>query len=202
MIYTHRYSNNNILSLIGQSMRGGVVNDPPVNTALPVITQTGSVLSVTTGTWTGTAPITYAYQITRNGTPVGAPSAAQNYTIPDGDLNALFGCIVTATNVDGNASAAAALLYVGVMDVLYVQPAANYELRRESRSYTGNAMRVRRSSDNAEANFGFASATQTRTNLAAIPINNNGGSTAPGGDRNRVWPALCRCALARHGICC
>jgi hypothetical protein len=180
MIYTHRYSNNNILSLIGQSMRGGVVNDPPVNTALPVISQTGSVLSVTTGTWTGTAPITYAYQITRNGTPVGAPSASQNYTIPDGDLNALFGCIVTATNSGGNASAAAALLYVGVMDVLSVQPAANYELRRESRSYTGLNARVRRSSDNAEANFGFATAAQTRTNLAAVPINNNGGATAPG----------------------
>ena len=155
MIYTHRYSNNNILSLIGQSMRGGVVNDPPVNTALPVISQTGSVLSVTTGTWTGTAPITYAYQVTRNGTPVGAPSASQNYTIPDGDLNALFGCIVTATNSAGNASAAAALLYVGVMDVLSVQPAANYQLRRERRIYTGNAMRVRRSSDNAEADIGF-----------------------------------------------
>jgi hypothetical protein len=70
-------------------------------------------------------------------------------------LNALFGCIVTATNSAGNASAAAALLYVGVMDVLSVAPAANYELRLESRSYTGNAMRVRRSSDNAEADIGF-----------------------------------------------
>jgi hypothetical protein len=169
-----------LLLLRLQSRAGPPVSTPPVNTALPVITQTGSVLSVTTGTWTGSAPITYAYQVTRNGTPVGAPSASQNYTIPDGDLNALFGCIVTATNSAGNASAAAALLYVGVMDVLSVQPAANYELRRGSRSYTGLNARVRRSSDNAEANFGFASATQTRTNLAAIPINNNGGSTAPG----------------------
>ncbi len=129
---------------------------PPVNTALPVITQTGSVLSVTTGTWTGDAPITYAYQFTRNGTPISGATAS-TYTIPDADLNALFGCIVTATNSGGNASAAAALLYVGVMDVLSVQPAANYELRRESRNYTGNAIRVRRSSDNAEANFGFVS---------------------------------------------
>jgi hypothetical protein len=141
--------------LFGAVASAGSPALPPVNTALPVISQTGSVLSVTTGTWTGTAPITYAYQFTRNGTPVGAPSASQNYTIPDGDLNALFGCIVTATNSGGNASAAAALLYVGVMDVLSVAPAANFELRRESRSYTGNAIRVRRSSDNAEANIGF-----------------------------------------------
>jgi hypothetical protein len=138
------------------------------------------VLSVTTGTWTGTAPITYAYQVTRNGTPVGAPSVSQNYTIPDGDLNALFGCIVTATNSAGNASAAAALLYVGVMDVLSVQPALNLGLRRESRSYTGLNKRVRRSSDNVESNFGFATAAQTRTNLAAIPINNDTGQTISG----------------------
>jgi hypothetical protein len=163
-----------------------VVSTPPVNTALPVISQTGSVLSVTTGTWTGTAPITHAYQFTRNGTPVGAPSASQNYTIPDGDLNALFGCIVTATNVHGNASAAAALLYVGVMDVLSVAPAVNYELRRERRSYTGLNKRVRRSSDNAEANFGFATAAQTRTNLAAIPINDNSGSTISGVTRTTI----------------
>jgi hypothetical protein len=135
-------------------LRGLVVSNPPVNTALPVITQTGSVLSVTTGTWTGTAPITYAYQWSRNGTPISGATAS-TYTIPDADLNALFGCIVTATNVGGNASAAAGLLYVGVMDVLSVAPAANYELRRESRSYTGNAIRVRRSSDNAEADIGF-----------------------------------------------
>jgi hypothetical protein len=130
-----------------------VVNDPPVNTALPVISQTGSVLSVTTGTWTGTAPITYAYQWSRNGTPISGATAS-TYTIPDGDLNALFGCIVTATNSAGNASAAAALLYVGVMDVLSVAPAANYQLRRERRSYTGNAMRVR-NGDMVEADIGF-----------------------------------------------
>jgi hypothetical protein len=140
--------------VFAQPLRGLVVGNPPVNTVLPVISQTGSVLSVTTGTWTGTAPITYAYQWSRNGTPISGATAS-TYTIPDADLNALFGCIVTATNSAGNASAAAALLYVGVMDVLSVQPAVNYELRRESRSYTGNAMRVRRSSDNAEANIGF-----------------------------------------------
>jgi hypothetical protein len=158
---------------------------PPVNTALPVISQTGSVLSVTTGTWTGDAPIAYAYQFTRNGTPISGATAS-TYTIPDADLNALFGCIVTATNVHGNASAAAALLYVGVMDVLSVAPAVNYELRRESRSYTGLNKRVRRSSDNAEANFGFATAAQTRTNLAAIPINDNSGSTISGVTRTTI----------------
>jgi hypothetical protein len=58
--------------------------------------------------------------------------------------------------------------------------AAAYSLRKLRTTYGGSAIRVRRSSDNAEANIGFATAVQTRTNLAAIPINNNGGSTAPG----------------------
>ena len=38
---------------------------PPVNTVLPGITGTtaaGQTLTATQGTWTGTAPITYAYQ--------------------------------------------------------------------------------------------------------------------------------------------
>jgi hypothetical protein len=74
-------------------------------------------------------------------------------------------------------SAAAAPL---ILDQIGVASAAAYSLRKLRNAYTGNAIRVRRSSDNAEANIGFATAVQTRTNLAAIPINNNGGSTAPG----------------------
>jgi hypothetical protein len=140
--------------VFAQPLRGLVVSNPPVNTALPVISQTGSVLSVTTGTWTGTAPITYAYQWSRNGTPISGATAS-TYTIPAADLGALFGCIVTATNSAGNASAAAALLYVGVLDALSVASAVSFSPRRQSRNYTGNAMRVRRSSDNAEANIGF-----------------------------------------------
>ncbi len=66
-----------------------------------------------------------------------------------------------------------------ILDQLSVSAAAAYSPRRLS-SAASLACRVRRSSDNAEANRGFATAVQTRTNLAAIPINNNGGSTAPG----------------------
>jgi hypothetical protein len=66
-----------------------------------------------------------------------------------------------------------------ILDQLSVSAAAAYSLR-QVRSGAALAIRVRRSSDNAEANIGFATAAQTRTNLAAIPINNNGGSTAPG----------------------
>jgi hypothetical protein len=67
-----------------------------------------------------------------------------------------------------------------ILDQIGVASAAAYSLRKLRAAYTGNAVRVRRSSDNAELDIGFATATQTRTNLAAIPINNNGGSTASG----------------------
>ena len=62
--------------------------------------------------------------------------------------------------------------------VLVIAAAATDDIRRAV--YAGNPVRVRRSTDNAEANIGFATTVQTRTNLAAIPINNNSGTTAPG----------------------
>jgi len=156
----------------------------PANTALPVITQTGSVLSVTTGTWTGTAA-TYSYQWSRNGTSISGATSA-TYSIPAENLNALFGCIVTATNAAGNASAAAALLYVGVLDVLSVQPALDLTLRRQSRNHTGDFIRVRRSTDQAETNIGFATAIQTRTNLDPVPAADGDSRTSAGITRTVV----------------
>jgi hypothetical protein len=67
-----------------------------------------------------------------------------------------------------------------VLDQLSAPSAAAYSLRKLRAAHMGSADRVRRSSDNAEANIGFATAVQTRTNLTAIPINNNAGATAAG----------------------
>jgi hypothetical protein len=72
------------------------------------------------------------------------------------------------------------LAATGQYPLVNLNAAAVYSLRKLRTAYGGSAIRVRRSSDNAEANIGFATAVQTRTNLAAIPINNNGGSSAPG----------------------
>ena len=81
--------------------------NPPINTVAPVLsgnTTFGSLLSSTTGTWTGTAPITYSYQWKRNGNDiVGATSSV--YTIQLADSGAALTCQVTATNIDGSASA-------------------------------------------------------------------------------------------------
>lgn len=67
-----------------------------------------------------------------------------------------------------------------VLDLISVIASAAYGLRRLSKFWTGAAIRVMRTSDNAQIDIGFATAAQTRTNLAAIPINNDGSSTPPG----------------------
>lgn len=78
----------------------------PVNTVAPVISGTitsGQVLTSTTGTWTGTAPITYAYQWKRGVTDVG--TNANTYTLVAGDVGSNMTCVVTATNAAGSVSA-------------------------------------------------------------------------------------------------
>ncbi|TIX73395.1 MAG: hypothetical protein E5V25_05390 [Mesorhizobium sp.] len=83
---------------------------PPVNTVLPAITGNpwvGQTLSVSDGTWTGTAPITFAYQWKRNGANiVGATNST--YALVSGDLGATITCTVTATNAAGSAGATSA----------------------------------------------------------------------------------------------
>jgi hypothetical protein len=68
----------------------------------------------------------------------------------------------------------------GFKGVLDFRTSAPYGLRRLYGSWTGAAIKVRRSSDGATQDIGFATAAQTRTNLTAIPINNDSGVTAAG----------------------
>lgn len=77
-------------------------------------------------------------------------------------------------------SVSASAILPPILDRLSVQPSAAYAFRKLKSQYSGAAIRVRRSADNAELDIGFSTTTQTRTNLAAIPVNNNGGNTASG----------------------
>ncbi len=83
------------------------VGDPPVNTVAPDTTgdaKVGSVLTTTQGTWTGTAPITYAYQW-YSGINTIAGATSNTYTVQASDLGNAVICQVTATNAHGGASA-------------------------------------------------------------------------------------------------
>jgi mannan endo-1,4-beta-mannosidase len=89
---------------------------PPSNTAVPTISgqaQVGQTLTASTGSWSGTTPMTYAYQWLRcdsAGANCSAVTGAtsSSYTIVSGDSGSTLRVSVTATNSDGSASAQSA----------------------------------------------------------------------------------------------
>jgi hypothetical protein len=90
-----------------------VVGAAPANTALPAITGTakeGQLLTVTTGTWSGTAPITYAYQwqqCSPSCTNISGATAS-NLRAVAAQVGKTIKAVVTATNSTGSASATSA----------------------------------------------------------------------------------------------
>ena len=79
----------------------------PSNTIAPAITgtaQEGQTVTCSTGTWTGTAPITYAYQWKRNGSNIGSATNS-TYTLVTADVSQSITCEVTASNAVGSANA-------------------------------------------------------------------------------------------------
>lgn len=78
---------------------------PPVNTAVPVITgtaQEGQTISASPGTWTGAQ--TFAYQWRRNGGAISGATAS-SYAVGTADVGATLSVAVTAGNSAGNATA-------------------------------------------------------------------------------------------------
>ena len=80
----------------------------PTNSVAPVISGTtivGQVLTSTTGTWSGTAPITYSYQWKRGATNIGTNSSTYTLVQADAGNTSNITCVVTATNASGSANA-------------------------------------------------------------------------------------------------
>jgi hypothetical protein len=78
----------------------------PANTTPPVISGTpavGQTLMCSTGTWSGSQPITYSYQWLQDGNPI--PSQTNNtYAVQSGDQGQSLTCQVTADNGIGTAT--------------------------------------------------------------------------------------------------
>ena len=99
------------------SAQTGIVSPAPVGAPAravpPAITGTpnvNSVLTSSTGTWTGVPPISYSYAWQRcdatGGSCVQIPAAsASTYTVVDADASGTLRVVVTATNSQGAASA-------------------------------------------------------------------------------------------------
>jgi hypothetical protein len=95
---------NSVFLRTAWEVSGGV---PPVNTVAPAITgtaQEGQIVTCSTGTWTGTPTITFAYQWKRNGSNIGSATNS-TYTLVTADVSQSITCQVTATNGVGSASA-------------------------------------------------------------------------------------------------
>ncbi|HEX5450720.1 MAG TPA: hypothetical protein VFW85_11770 [Gaiellaceae bacterium] len=91
---------------------GPVPSSAPVNTATPVLSgtlTTGQNISVTSGTWTGLAPISYGYAWQRCNATASVCSAItgashSSYLLQSVDVAAYMRVIVTATNKGGTAT--------------------------------------------------------------------------------------------------
>jgi hypothetical protein len=95
--------------------QGAVVAAIPINRQAPTIsgiTQDGQALTASSGTWSGSTPITYSYQWRRCdgaglncGLAFPSPaSSSPTYTLQDVDLGHILVALVTATNGAGSAS--------------------------------------------------------------------------------------------------
>jgi hypothetical protein len=112
-----------------------VTGSPPVNTSAPVVSgaaQVEQTLSASTGTWSGTAPISYAYQWRRcDGSGAGcsdiAGATGQTYAVVADDLGATLRVAVSASNTVGQAtaqSAASAVVTAAPEEVTYIASAS------------------------------------------------------------------------------
>lgn len=98
---------NNTLAAFMTYVEGSPVETAPVNVAAPVVAggaTVGSTLSCSPGVWTGTAPITYAYQWHADGAPIPGAQASSYTTVEPAGTE--ITCVVTASNAAGASSAA------------------------------------------------------------------------------------------------
>jgi hypothetical protein len=81
-----------------------------VNTALPVVSgspQVGQMPSCSRGSWSGTTPISYAYEWDRDGVAIAGANGSA-HTVQVADAGHALTCKVTASNVGGSSSATSA----------------------------------------------------------------------------------------------
>ena len=132
----------------------------PTNTVAPVasgIAIVGQTLTTTDGTWTGSPLLfTYSYQWQRGGVDISGATSS-TYVLVGADSGQDIRCEVTASNgvsPDGVANSNALTIYRTLLDeVTNADYAWSLDLLRGAH-YGSATIRVRRSGDNAEFDFG------------------------------------------------
>lgn len=147
---------------------GSVISIAPTITTRPTISGTakvGETLTATAGDTTGTPPPTSILQWQRSDNGVSGWSdisgaTGTTYVLVSADETKYLRVEQTATNIAGSVTATSASTsqvqpaFTGLLDT-YSGAAVAYSLRLLRAEYSGSAIRVRRSDDNAEQNIGF-----------------------------------------------
>lgn len=167
----------------------GPIVGQPVNTVAPAISGiqiVGQTLITTNGTWTGTPTITFTYQWQRsidggsNWTNI-IGATANTHVVQASGAGNLTRCVVTASNgvgvpVSANSNSLSILATLLDIDSVGIEEAYHaFQLLRGG--YFGSPLiRVRRSSDNAEQNFGVTNSgvLDTAALLSFVGAGNNG----------------------------
>jgi hypothetical protein len=102
----------------------------------------GHALTCSRGTWTGTAPLGYAYRWTRDGSVV-AGRDAPPYTVGVADGGRRLACAVTAANAAGSASASSAAVAVAAATFTLGKVTADARGSLSIRIVAGDGGRVR-----------------------------------------------------------
>jgi hypothetical protein len=93
---------------------GAFQSQKPASMALPAITGSpalGKTLTCSQGTWTGDAPLTYAYLWSRGPNTISGATSA-SYKVATADRGHALSCIVTATNPYASVAASSASVSV------------------------------------------------------------------------------------------
>lgn len=160
-----------LLSFLCGRKKGSAAPVGPSNTAAPAISGTariGQTLTSSSGTWSGTGTISYAYQWRRNGANIGG-ATANTYTLVAGDDQSVITCRVTATDDNGSVSVSTA----GVT-ALYAAPAASGGLSDQTYDQNTGDQTV-----NAATDFSGASGGSWSVTGAGASIDGSGVVTIP-----------------------
>jgi hypothetical protein len=137
---------------------GGAGNTVPVITGVPTISGTpnvGQTLSATAATVAGTPTPTRTWQWYRGASPISG-ATSDTYVLVVADEGKDISVEQIETNIAGLDSAVSSAVTVALALILdNLTATAAWSTRRLGSAYTGNAIRVRRSSNNEELDIGF-----------------------------------------------
>jgi len=159
-----------------------MANYTPANTVAPSISGNqwqGQVLTTTNGTWTN-SPTTFTYQWRRGGVDIGGATAS-TYTLVAADRGTNITCVVTAGN---GLSASATSNTLAILNTIVQESGSaaagaydiNLLINSTYTSPTTQIVRVRRSGDNAEANYGVSSNGYVDWSAIITWVNAGGGT--------------------------